>query len=326
MLVFYTGLLYYYLGPILFILYFLIVLQSLSVKHSAGDVLFIILLLFFFSCRMYVFSLYDVIYQARFYWGFLAFYLYFKRESNISFERLLLILCFLTLLEAILVNTIVDPKILPNYPSPETALGHFATDGQYQRPYSFGGSASVTASFLVVVLSCINRSGFFKIGLVALTLTAVRSGSGYIAFLLYIFSKARYKIVLVASMLILWFAIEVPTTSFLYRITFPYIKHLVLLKLNQINYIYTNADWVDVLIGGMVPIGGDFALLSFFGSQGITGILLLLGFFALKLNKKNAIPIMLLWVSSMHYSFMFYFPGQILTGYVLNMEAHKRSV
>ena len=87
-----------------------------------------------------------------FFWGWVIFYLIFKNQgiNKIKIEKILILLCLLTLSEAVLINTLVQPFDLPNYPNFEDGKTEWVSVGLYQRPYSFGASASVGSSLLVV--------------------------------------------------------------------------------------------------------------------------------------------------------------------------------
>ena len=65
--------------------------------------------------------------------------LFYKQKINLTF--IFYAICSMIFLETILINTIIDPHTMPNFPS-EEAYSHFVEAGNYQRPYSFGANRS----------------------------------------------------------------------------------------------------------------------------------------------------------------------------------------
>ncbi|MGB5144048.1 MAG: hypothetical protein WBO22_11265 [Shewanella indica] len=121
----------------------------------------------------------------RFYFGFLVFYVVFKYSTFRFSDAHFRILCVLITLEAVLINTIIDPQIMPNFPD-ASAYSHFNPVG-YQRPYSFSGNASVTSLLMVVLFSLLR----FRIGnLIALSfcIALLSSGVGIFAYLILLLS------------------------------------------------------------------------------------------------------------------------------------------
>ena len=96
--------------------------------------------------------------DLRFWWGWLLFYFILK-DKPISAHLIgnaLVALSFLVLLETVLINTILDPWMLPNFPENDGTVGEYSFVVNYQRPYAFGASATV-GSCLVVALMALSR-------------------------------------------------------------------------------------------------------------------------------------------------------------------------
>lgn len=67
---------------------------------------------------------------TRFYF---VFYVVFKSSAFRFSDAHFMILCALIIIEAVLINTIIEPRIMPNFPD-ASVYSHFNLGG-YQRPY-----------------------------------------------------------------------------------------------------------------------------------------------------------------------------------------------
>lgn len=307
---------YYYIGPAAFVSY-LLAGKSLLGRFSYRGIFVGFSLAAYLAAIVVSNGVVDGLYVIRFFWGFLLFYLAFRLNIQIQTDKLLLFLSALTIVEAVLINTFIPAESLPNFPSIEVASGHFAGEGNYQRPYSFGGSASVTSVILVALLAISKMGWAGKFAAVA-AICACMSGSGFIALSIYLLAIARPILRLVAATTILGLVYS----GEIQKISLDYIHFLFAYKMEQFE---TQIPVDSLLIG--IPIkesvngmGGDFAFLSFIELNGLAGLLFFLLVVVMNANKSNRLPIFLLLVGSIHYGVMYYFPGQLMFGYFLNLR------
>lgn len=318
---------YYYIGPVAFLTYALAG-RSLFGRFSNWG------LLFFLSFTAYLLLLFvengiaDSFRIVRFFWGFLLFYLVFKSGIQIQIDKLLVFLSVLTILEAVLVNTIISAEYLPNSPlasnMPPGFFEGFANSGLYQRPFSFGGSPSVTSVILVAMLAA-SKLGWKGKSLAIAAILACMSGSGFVALFIYFLAIVHSS----ATLLLVPAFIGIVYSEIIEKISFYYISLLVEFKTNQ---IMSEIPMDSLLMG--VPletrpetgIGGDFAGLSFFALNGFVGLLLLLIFLVANTNKKNWLPLLIMFAGTLHYGVIFFLPGQLMFGYFLNLKSEIISV
>lgn len=307
---------YYYVGPAAFVSYILAG-KSLFSKYSHAGVLLTLALAGYFVFMLGANGAADGLYVIRFFWGFLIFYLIFRSGIHIRTDKLLIFLSALTLAEAVLINTVIPAESMPNFPTTEMS-SHFAEEGDYQRPYSFGGSASVTSVILVALLSIskIGRLGQFT------TIAAIgscMSGSGFVALFIYLFAKIRpFLLIMLLPLLV-----GVIYSGEFYKISADYIGYLFQFKVEQFaTQIPTDSILLGIpLEGELNRIGGDFALLSFITLNGLIGLFFLLLIVLLNLNKKNWLAALILLTGTIHYGVIFFLPGQLMFGYVLSLKA-----
>ena len=117
------------------------------------------------------------VYCLAFFLGVDVFFIFFSYGYWINLDLLLKILCILVIGEAILINTFIAPYELPNYP--DTSSNHFSPENMYQRPYSFGGSASVTSAILVTLMASLRLNFRSSLLPIAATLSCM-SGTGFL--------------------------------------------------------------------------------------------------------------------------------------------------
>ena len=204
----------------------------------------------------------DGMYVIRFCWGFLLFYLVFKSGIQIQVDKLLIFLSILTIIEAVLVNTVIPAELLPNYPIAGTP-GHYAEIGGYQRPYSFGASASVTSVILAALLT-VSKFGWRGKSLVFVAILTCMSGSGFLALFIYFFARTArigYLLLVPAIVGIIYYGLALG----LDHISLEYLSFLFDFKMGQImDQISMNSLFIGVpLREGVDGLGGDFAFLTF---------------------------------------------------------------
>uniref|UniRef100_UPI004049DF82 hypothetical protein n=1 Tax=Flavobacterium sp. TaxID=239 RepID=UPI004049DF82 len=261
-------------------------------------------------------------YYFRFFWGAL-FLLPVFYNVEVDFETVF-IFCFLALfLESTLINTVIDPRILPNFPSSE-AHSHFSELGSYQRPYSFGANSSVTSSLFVVMFSLISRSRryIFILPLI-LSLIILSSGSGFFVFLVYLlFSRIQFLILLLFVFFVIYYTIllSLDESNFIfsvfYKISGEYVSGLYEFKLLQISEYFDFSlisKWIGIydVENTLIGFGGDFGIASFVYQYGYVGVFIYLLFFFFT-SKDTLLPYLLLLISTFHYPTLFFVPGQII--------------
>lgn len=260
----------------------------------------------------------------RFYFGFLVFYLVFKSGVEFPIQKIFIFLLVIIPIEALLINTVISAKIMPNFPD-AAASSHFVFSG-YQRPYSFGGNASVSSVLLVVLYSILpNKTLLLRLGFfVSLALFA--SGLGAIAFCLLVLFR-QLKIFAIAAaiflpiILVFWQAVSSILNAVSYKLSVNYITYLIGYKWQQISGMFEGFSLVNYLFGNLQVLdsgyGGDFGWLYFSLGYGFFSIMLFVCFLLAKSNKQTIIPVSICLITSFHYPTAFFLSGQIVVGYLL---------
>jgi hypothetical protein len=311
---------YYYIGPISVIAYLLSLLKTrwiLPIKD--WSILLFLFSMFLYSCLSSGFL--DSIALYRFHWGFLIFYLYFRNKFHLfSFNKLLWLMLLMTLIEAALVNTIVDASSLPNYPDVGSSSPHFSNT--WQRAYSFGGNSSVTGVLIVAVLSIVG-GGLLLMTAALITVLLVGSGSGIIAYFIYLLYRVNTitKIVFFPFFGLFWL-FSVNDIDALYKISPYYMDLLIDFKKSQILSTLDNMDYITMFVGSskLSDTGGDFLWLSFFAVHGYAGIMLMLLIIFTHINRANIFGIGIIVLMSSHYFVLFSLPGQLIAGYLFALS------
>lgn len=306
---------YYYIGPIAFISY-IMVGRLLLGRFSRWGLFFCLGFMMYVSWLLVGNGIVNGLYIVRFFWGFLLFYLIFRSGIQIQADKLLIFLSALTILEAVLVNTVISAELLPNYPpaDPTTPVG------AYVRPYSFGGSASVTSVILVALLA-ISKLGMRGKSLAVAAISACASGSGFVALAIYCLgiSPLFIRLLMVPAFIGIIFS------NLIYRMSASYISFLLEFKMRQ---IMSEMPLDSLLLGAILPykesMGGDFAGLSFLTLNGLIGVMFFGAVISLNINKRNWLPILIMMVGALHYGVIFYLPGQLIFGYLLNLKPENR--
>lgn len=314
----YLGLLGAFISPISALSYFSIFLHRLTLNNKD---LFLLFSLIYFLIMKLIISTADFFQSLnfiRFYFGFIVFYLIF-RSLKLSLEKFFIIFIVAIFVEVILINFFIDPRMMPNFPS-GASFSHFS-DG-YQRPYSFAGNASV-ASTLLVVLALIYAKNLFQNILVFIGVVIFSSGAGMVAYLLSLVRRISLLSGVMAVFLLLLtiFFYDLPIIANKFNVN--YINFLIYFKLDQINdavgdysTFYLMVGSVDkALIGGY---GSDFGWLYFFQGFGIIGLIFIFWLVFLSINRKNALPVLILLVLTFHYPVIFFLAGQIIFAFILN--------
>lgn len=272
-----------------------------NIKFSLMDSIFILFIITIFLVKLIISDAILLVTTFRFYFGFICFYLYFKTGVNFPVKKILLLLIILVPLEAVLINTIVSPYSMPNFPSHE-AFSHFNMAG-YQRPYSFGGNASVSSSIFVILLSMVSIQTVCKyiaIGVVFI----FSSGSGLMSLILLFFLR-RIKLLVMFLMFIITIAcvfhlfyseiVHIIDSLGFKKINSQYIAYLFNYKLEQISLNFNGFSTMDYLIGSLYSVkngyGGDFGWLFFIKAYGFISFLFLVIFILSKATRETIIPL-----------------------------------
>lgn len=303
---------------------YLCVYKIFTVRFGLIDIFFLYFLVGLFFIKLLISDSMLVLLTFRFYFGFFCFYVYFKSGVDFPVRKIFLFLIFLIPLEALLINTIVSPEVLPNFPSVE--IVKMTTSDGYQRPYSFAGSPSVSSAILIVMYSALFLSSNF-IPLFLASVVMLASGAGTLTLLLY-YALSRLKYIAIFSILIfviffsLFSEIINLIDSLSYKFSSGYILFLIDFKANQIGAFFQDFGMIDYLIGNLEYLssdgyGGDFGWLYFVVGYGFLPCLIVILYVLSKATKSTIIPLVLLLLATLHYPAMFYLPGQILLGYLM---------
>ncbi|NVK73384.1 MAG: hypothetical protein HWE24_07890 [Oceanospirillaceae bacterium] len=302
----------------------------MKVKLCIADAFFLLYLSFFLLYQIFLNDDFlRVIEVFRFYFGFFVFYIYFKSTDEISLEKLFWLVLVLVPVEALIVNSIISPHTMPNYPSAD-ASSHF-NPGGYQRPYSFAGNASVASNILVVFLA---MYPFKKIAMFfsVFSVFVFSSGSGLISLILFFFMRFfRVFFVFLCLFLVFFVVYYSSLVSFLdsfdFKINSKYIDYLMDFKLNQIAVVFHGFTSMDYLFGNISSLsdgyGGDFGWLYFIAANGVISFVVLVFYLLTKVSAKTLMPIVLLLASTFHYPVIFFLSGQIVLGYLIARGSAK---
>lgn len=261
-----------------------------------------------------------------YYWP--IFMVYIIKQYRLTFRdicpgKIFNILWVWILIEAILVNTVVDPRLLPNYPQVATGEWNtnFAEYGTYQRPLGFAGTATASSVLLLISFSLITP----KLNLVLkflLGLLISSSGTGYLLTILYFFKFNVLRI----------FALCILITFCIYaadllgdvrvRIGYSYILEILYYKVHQISSQEFNLT--TILLGLNDPrntayggYGGDFSVLGMISYFGLIGLLPYI-YISLKFQTIYKKQIIFLLFASLHYGVVFSYVGTLLYGLLYN--------
>lgn len=310
-------------------LYLIFLLRLGKIRLETFDICIVCLFIVFTIMKTYQSSIYDTLFSFRYFLGFLIFYFYFKSGKGINVDKLLLILSCAVIVEAILINTIISPESLPNYPDFELAYTHRTNFfGFYQRPYSFGGSASVTSCLLVALLALRKNDDVKVLILSVFAVLISMAGSGYLCLLLFLYFRNKkwfFALLSIVLLFLIYSGYRIGLDSDLVKISPAYFLSLAELKLQSIVSSHFFDNLFQMLFGMNVDfengeIGGDFAMFSLVYSQGIIITSLFLLLIAYRMNRNNYQALSIMMVATFHYGVMFFFPGQILLAYALSKK------
>lgn len=333
--------------PAYIVALFYLIVKLNKIRFKLHDVFFLTLIIVWFLFKIEQSNVYASLVLLRYYFGFYIFYLFFNNiDFNFKLDKLLIIICSSVLIEAFLVNTIIKPEWLPNYP--KGASGSvFSTKimGFYQRPYSIGTSTTITSTIVMVlvfyVFAPINKILLKKtkrtLIISVITVVAIASGTGYMLLLLFFIYKTRpfknivYALISSFLMFILYyliFIIDIGAFNGLEKISSTYLEFLYNFKIFQIDNVLANilTTTNELLIGNKynsateLMIWSDFAWNNLFECTGYIGLGITVLFFLFKMNKYNYIPMFIFIIGAIHYGASYSLPGQMLIGYFLSSK------
>ncbi len=338
----------YIRGFLILPLYMMLMLRFLPrLRVQTFDVFFALLLCMFFVWKLQFLNAFDCFQIFRVFFGYFLFYLVFRSYnlmSELNFNTAALCLSLSVLIEAVLVNTVLDPAHLAVYPNFATSTGRTALYGFYQRPYGIGSSASVT-SVLIVVTLCLARlqKQYFKPSLLTefvafVAILSFFSGAGFVSYGVYILSrflKSAFTFFLNPVSIFIGLLVFLPElfmdVSILTKFSGSYLSYLLQFKEAQLQFVMEtlerSPDFHDLyfgfLKGGEGTYGGDFGWVDLFSSTGLVGFFLFLWFFFKKINSVNAVPLFVFFLASFHYSAAISGVGQILLGLCFALDSHS---
>lgn len=323
-----------------------------TLKFKLQDVFFLIAILVWFVFKCQQSDIYATTILLRYYFGFYIFYLFFNNvDKDIDLNQLLLIFCIVVLAEAVLVNTIINPEWLPNYPKSDMGELVFETKilGFYQRPYSIGTNSTITSTLIMVLLfnnystdkRLTSNGSKGTLILAIITVIILGSGTGYMLFLLFLiykigpFRNSLYAMISCLVIFILYYLIfiaDVGSIGGLEKISSTYLDFLYDFKIEQIDAVKRDllTNYNQLYIGkkfdeaSQLIIWSDFAWNDLFLCAGFIGLGITSLIFLFKTNKYNWIPVLIFVVGAIHYGAMYSLPGQLLLGYFFSSQFRRK--
>lgn len=323
-------------------------LRAMNLRFTPSILVFLGAVTFYFLIVAARTDLITSIMSVKYFFGSLLMLFFFASKNyEVDFGRVALVISIITIAEAFLVNTVLSPELLPNYPKDEGGnLAHPGLFwGWYQRPYGIGTNASVTAGTLVVLLSMRNVGddrGAYKVGkidiVVFISILVCLSGTGFAMFALYYLfcfaSKPLLLLILAAvSSFVSLVALTVGAKIELFeKISSTYFLHLLEYKNEQFEMsLVGKTDLLSWLFGNawnareLVVLGGDFGWLNIMEYGGIFVLLMIFLILISTYNSMARPTIILLIISGFHYFSMFTLSGHIIIAYLLQRKLYNRS-
>lgn len=321
---------YVYIGNIGFISYLITVPFLFKAKVSTSDLILVYLLVFLLFANMLFGDPINILIVSRYFIGFTVFYLFTRYQViQINIEALLVFLSIFTLLEALLINTFVGRDLLPNYQANITD-GAFEGPyfGFYLRPMSFGGNASVTSGILVSLLAFIKPRKIITYFIVTIAVISSMSGTGFLLLFLYTL-YSNFKVgVIISTILLVYTNVHLYSGSIFSKGDPRYLLEMVYYKISS-NF-EPLSDVSILLFGGIhkhnyvLDYGGDFAMLSLVLSLGLITSSIVMFFIFRRINRENALAIILILIGSCHYGVIFSLSGQVIMALLLTQNLSKR--
>ena len=277
-----------------------------SVKERGMSILLCSIL--FFICYKYIqignFTCWFAL--VRFFIGWALAFAYFRRFTlNVSVNSIILAFAFEIIVEFLLINTILPPSFLLNYPD----IDDIGNIGPFIRVYSVGSNSSISGTILCMLLAyreSLNKRGCdvkdIRVDILStICIVMFASGTSFYLFLIYLFYRfnlLKIKYLIFASIVIYALFIVISKMSILdggilSHMSFDYLEFLWDYKEMQIEDFLHEYKNMSRLFGydynGREEplIWGDFAILEYYVSFGIIGVFLLIVVICTKVNKIN---------------------------------------
>lgn len=307
-------------------------------SFSYFSIVLALLIIFYSAVKFLSYEIIASLLTIKYFFGFFLFYLIFvfRSDLTVNFVRLGFLISAITLVEALLVNSIIPREIWLHFPKDEFGeIGHKGLFwGIYQRPYGVGTNASVTSALIVVLIALgdsqiINRKkNFLEFWLPVLAVLVSLSGSGILLLAAYYclnykrVSLALSCVVLIPTLLILSEA-NIQYSLF-EKISLQYILYLIDYKTVQISDLFNMSNAHSIIFGlswshtEPMPLGGDFGFLNAYNYGGAFVIMVYTALCAyVFLKGRFSMPLTILLLSGIHYFVLFTLLGQLLFGYIL---------
>jgi len=344
---FYTAIFAAYLGTSLISMIFASVAIFLTFRRqniSIGQSFALLLFLIFVGASLILSeNNVAVLKNHRFYFGFILYYFMlraytFDKYVSAKFFRFI---CYTIIVETVLVNTMISPELLPNYPI-ESGLETSSVLFGYIRPMSFTGNASMSATMLVVMYYIVKtvHPGTLKMKdnvLMFINIILFMSGTG---FAIYLFSiaimflksrtlKIRFYIILFLTIVVSYFSFY--DFSYIQKLSPAYYYHVISKKLKIGEDIYYEGRTLDNMLFGEQLVldapatSGDYGWNIFITVEGFIGVTIFIFLIFAFIQKKSSMkfPILLMLVGALHYPGIFTQAGQLLFAYALSVKKIK---
>lgn len=335
----YLGVSFYGHLLIMMLLFIWIIKTNKSLRLGCADLFLLLSLGIVFVLKGLGISVENNILEFKFYWGFILFYIFFKYSGfKLDYRLLFFLVCGVTILDFVLINTIVPISMMKNVPGGELNVSAAEMLGGFYRSYGLGSSPTVSATIVVVLLACIyyQQQNLFRNKYIlysVLPLVCLGSGTGFLLFFLFLFFRYRlYRgrkfiiglLFLCVCVYIMLMMAENEDAGLLGKISMTYVSYLISFKMEQIMAVINllHGSLLEFLFGynykdaQELRIMSDFGWLDMLEVYGYAGVLLLWTYIIGKRKILN-IPILLFMIGAFHYPGLFSIPGQLLLGALL---------
>jgi hypothetical protein len=277
---------------------------------------------------------YHILQNIRYWYGSIFYIYLFKSYSSSKFIsfRFFRFACTIYLLEALLINTIIDSSLIHQ----ETSDLHHVFLNFYERPVGFTANPGTTLVFLISYLYFVEiyhnvRASMFDLFLLTCSVLLSFSTTAIVVYVVYMFLKFitiqglrlfhRIWLVLVFVILIL-----MPLTYIfintdeqqLQKYSAEYLVRIVEQKINVIYQIDDPLMFGEQLNVEIPATSGDFGLMVLFQHMGLVGLLVYIILLLFNKFDYKYLPVLfLIHFGSLHYPSAFSPAGQLLTAMIL---------
>lgn len=326
-----------------YLLIFLVLNMVNARKKTRRGILIGMAVAFFFLVKyLQTGSLENTRIIMQYYFGVVLFCFYLDRTDTVllDIDKLIKVLCYEIIIEAVLVNTILPASVLPNYT--EAYIQH----SSYQRPMSIGCNTTVTATILCMLLAyremLRKKSVLFvdeKLDILGgLTIIVLASGMGIGLWCLYFAYRMKGSFTAKNIKLVMVFVLLLFSLSFVPLVREALFKHLLgddgdsagltEFKAEETERYFTAltgfSNWIGLDFKSMPLLTqGDIAYIEMYLSIGVVGVLLFILIVTNYFNKYNWLPVLLGLIGIYHYGGIFSMPGQLVFAYCLLFNAKK---